>query len=218
MRFRPSTLRICIFLLAAAVLFISCSPSKKAQKDDLKSQAQGRAETSVPSPRPKPSSDEQLAKTGTMVTRSFERDAIRIRYTADGSLNLYEEKSHAMTLVVYQLNGINEFNQVAKEAEGLVRLLRLERFGGSVLGINQFFIEPGETKILDIDRLENVKWVGIVAGYWNQIPGQTSRAYEMPILIEKKGHYGFRKTEATVTPLMLNLYLGPYSLQEVPDQ
>lgn len=73
----------------------------------------------------------------------------------------------------------------------------------------------GSTNRLDIDRYENVKWVGIVAGYYDLTPGQVTRTYEMPVLIETKGMI-FKTNEAKMGLLGMNLYFGPTSIQEVP--
>ncbi len=52
---------------------------------------------------------------GAVPNRVFGPKGIQIRYTAATNLNYYENKSHTISLVIYQLNGLNAFNQQIKD-------------------------------------------------------------------------------------------------------
>jgi predicted component of type VI protein secretion system len=116
-------------------------------------------------------------------------------------------------VVVYQLNNINAFNNLVKDEIGMSQLLGTERFDQSVVGIDKIFIEPGRKDTIYLSRVENARWVGIVAGYCDSIPSQSHRIFEIPVIVEKKGVYGFRKNEARVAPLEVDLYFGVQSMQ-----
>lgn len=208
----PVILSISLGILVASI--VSCSSGKKAQGDG---QAQGgQAQAAPQKSGPQPKQDEKLANLGITPTRPYAEKAISIRYRADENLNTFEDKPHTLLLVVYQLGDVNPFNGLTKDATGLVKLLQGEKFDASVMSVNRFFVEPGETNRLDIDRYENVKWVGIVAGYYDLTPGQVTRVYELPVLIESKGMF-FKTNEARMGMFITNLYFGPSSLQEVPN-
>jgi len=189
---------------------MGCSSSKQTQKPEAKSTGSG-------SPVVMTDQEEQIASLGLNVTRSYEPKGIVIGYKADKTLNFYDGISHSLMLAVYQLDNINAFNQLTKDLDGVNKLLGLSKFDKSVLGYDRYFVEPGETNQIEIDRLEGAKWLGIVAGYYELIPAQAIRTYEIPINIQKKGMYGFRKTEAKIAELRVNLFLGSNSIQEVKN-
>ena len=201
---------LCILVLSA----LSCSSGSKAQGGGQQGGAQAQAPLQQSGPQPQ--QDEKLKSLGLDPSRPYSSKAIQIEYRADPNLNLYQDRPHTLAFVVYQLSDINPFNNLAKDAAGLTTLLKGEAYDKTVMAVNRFFIEPGDTNRLDIDRYENVKWVGIVAGYYDLTPGQVTRIYEMPVLIETKGMI-FKTNEAKMGLLGMNLYLGPSSIQEVPS-
>jgi type VI secretion system VasD/TssJ family lipoprotein len=152
---------------------------------------------------------------GAVPNRVFGPKAIQIQYKAAANLNYYENNAHTILLAVYQLNGLNAFNQQLKTAEGMEKLLQAERFDNSVTGVDQFIVEPGEDKMLVLDRYENSQTIAVVAGYYNLQPGQVSRTFDIPAVTEKRGIYGFRSTVSWVDPLYIRLFLGPNSIHEV---
>jgi type VI secretion system VasD/TssJ family lipoprotein len=198
------------FILSPVLAITGCSSSKEAQKQEAKPTGAG-------GPVVMSNQDEQVANLGLTVPRNYEPKGIIINYKADKELNFYDGTSHALMIAVYQLDNINVFNQLAKDLSGTQKLLGLDKSDKSVLGCDRYFIEPGEIKKIEIDRLENAKWLGIVAGYYDLVPAQAIRTYEIPIVIEKKGVYGFRKTGANMAELTVNLYLGSNSMQEVQN-
>ena len=147
--------------------------------------------------------------------RGFAPQGIQIDYTAAHAVNLYDGKPHALLVAVYQLDSINGFKDLTKDEDGMNRLLQVERFDASVVGMDKFIVEPGESKTVTLDRVEKAKWVGVVAGYYLLTEQATSRFYEIPVIVEKKGLYGFRKTVSSLGALSVRLSFGPYMMQSV---
>jgi predicted component of type VI protein secretion system len=206
-------------IIVVSIAPLSCSSSKKTQGSQAGQATSSPVQPAKSADQPAiAKQDEELANLGLTVARPYAPKAISLQYKADSTLNFYEEKSHTLLLVIYQLNGVNAFSDLVKDPAGLTKLLQAERFDASVMDVSRIFVEPGETKVMDLDRAENVKWVAVVAGYYNLVPGQVTRVYEIPVTIEKVGTYGFRKTEARMNRLTLSFYLGPHSLQEVSFQ
>ena len=204
------SLVLCLFVLS----LLSCSSGK---------QAQGDSQQAVPPPKatpqksgPQTQQNEKLASLGLAPTRPYAEKAIQIQYRADENLNRYQDMPHTLLLVVYQVGDINPFNNLTKDAAGLTTLLKGEKFDQSVLAVDKSFIEPGQTGEIALDRYENVKWVGIVAGYYDLTPGQVTRAWELPVQVETKGMI-FKTNTARMGALGMNLYFGPSSIQEVPS-
>lgn len=190
-----------IFFLTICTFALSCSQKSSNVQSEKKS---SNAAASEPAAKTNPEIE---------AVSFFDPRGIQINYTADKMLNSYEDRSRTLMVVVYQLNNINAFNNLVKDETGISQLLETERFDPSVVGIDKLFVEPGQKNTIYLSRVENARWVGIVAGYCDSIPSQTHRIFEIPVIVEKKGVYGFRKTEARIAPLQVDLYFGVQSMQ-----
>lgn len=156
-------------------------------------------------------------KTVPVPTWSYQPDAIRFIYQADPQLNLYEGKRHTLLLAVYQLSDTGAFTSLAKDSDGLAKLLQVERFDPSVVAMERYILQPGELRTIEIYRAENAKWVGLAAGYYGMSPEHSTRLFEIPVLIT---HSGFlkRNSQATVENLQIQLYFGPTEINQVVPQ
>ena len=142
----------------------------------------------------------------------FEPNGIRIYYAADKMLNTVEGSAHTVLLAVYQLTDANAFQKLAKYEDGIRRLLEGQQSDPSFTATQRFFVEPGESRSISLDRTENTRWLGVVAGYYNLDPSRVSRVFEIPHTVQTEGFIS-RTRVAKVAPLELNLVLGPESIQ-----
>lgn len=126
---------------------------------------------------------------------------ISISYTADKDLNAYDQSPHYVMLVIYQLDNISGFHQLAKNLTGINQLLNLSKFDSSVIGIDTRFINAGEAGLITLDRLENTKWIGLAAGYYDLTPLRSIKEVQMPKDVSDK--------------LQLNLSFTIDTIQEV---
>lgn len=117
----------------------------------------------------------------------FKPEGIEISYRADRMLNEYQGASHAIQVVVYQFDNINRFKELTGYKDGLIRLLKAKSFDPSVKAVKKIFADPGESGKLVLDRAENSKWVGVVAGYFDLVPGRCSCFFNIPQRMEEKG-------------------------------
>ncbi len=83
-----------------------------------------------------------------------------------------------------------------------------------LLGYKEFIIEPGEEKIIYLDRAEGARWIGVVAGYYILSPDNCSRVFKIPLIYKKKGLL-FKKTSVSIGKLFVNLMLGPTGIQQI---
>ncbi len=214
---RSVRMAVSVALCCLLASLMSCSSSNKAQGSGKDQGAEAPPKVApIAKSGPQTEQNEKLTTLGLNPSRPYAAKAIQIHYRADENLNRYEEKAHSLMLVVYQVTDVKWFNGYIKDAAGLATLLSAEKPDQSVLAVDRFFIEPGETNQIELDRYENVKWVGIVAGYYDLAPGQVTRSYEMPVLFETKGTF-FKTNQAKMGLLGMNLYFGPSSIQEVPS-
>lgn len=118
---------------------------------------------------------------------SYLHDGIRINIRADSTLNRFEGKAHTLKLAVYQLTDNSGFVDLAKTADGINQLLKIEKFDPTVVGRDRLIIQPNENKSITIGRVENAKWVGIVAGYYQPAGGIPPNVLvEIPLIVKRK--------------------------------
>ncbi|MBN2515603.1 MAG: type VI secretion system lipoprotein TssJ [Deltaproteobacteria bacterium] len=137
--------------------------------------------------------------------------SITISYQASKDLNVYDGKPHTILLCLFQLSEPNVFNELSKSDDGLTKLLECSRFDTSVAGFTRIIVQPGESKTLQLDREENAKWVGLVAGYFNLNSDQIKKLFEIPIVTKKKW---LLFNTPIPGELIINLSLGSNKIQQ----
>ena len=117
-------------------------------------------------------------------------------------------------MIVYQLTGIDAFNNLAKNEDGLKKLLREESFDQTVVSIDRLIVQPEDAQTLVVDRAEKARWVGIVAGYYELIPGLVNHSFKIPFTVEQTGRFWKKEKTANVNNLHINLLLGTRGIQK----
>ncbi len=145
--------------------------------------------------------------------------AIKLHCRADDMLNEYDGRAHTLLLVVYQLKKSDFFTKLAKDEDGLKRLLRFEsvreRLAGTqknVAACRRFIISPGQGNTISLDRRQGVKGIGIVAGYYFLNPGRANHFWKLPVKHKRKFPF-FWDIDTSVGILSADLNLGPHELR-----
>jgi len=147
----------------------------------------------------------------------FQKEAIRLHIMADDKLNFYEDTAHTLALCIYQLTDPNSFNQFAGDEEGLYSLLECGLFEASVATAKRLIIHPDQEIKLILDRAENAKYLGVVAGY-NMEDGlekeRMIRLFEIPVEVISEGIIKKKKYQQ---PALLNvdIDLGAQQIRNV---
>jgi type VI secretion system VasD/TssJ family lipoprotein len=141
---------------------------------------------------------------------TFAAKAIEIRFKADAALNYYDGESHTLAVAVYQMSDPGVYLSYGVNREKLTEIMEAHRFDPSVTSFDQFFFQPGEERVIRIDRAENSRFVGIVAGYFQSDPDQVTRLFEIPVLVTPG------KQEVLVSPgtLNINIFAGRNMIQQ----
>lgn len=145
----------------------------------------------------------------------FKPEGIQVNYQADVMLNEFKSASHALQLVIYQLDNVNKFNELAEYKDGIKMLLKAQNFDASVHAVKKVFVDPGEVKKLVLDRAEKARWIGIAAGYFDLEPGRVTCFFEIPHKIEKQGMIFFKKEVAIIEDPIINLTLKEHEIQGI---
>lgn len=146
-------------------------------------------------------------------TWGYAPGSIKLHYTADRLLNRVGEKPHTLLLTVHQMSDPNVFNKLTQYEGGLRKLLEGRSVDPAITAVQKYFVEPGESKTIVLDRAENTKWVGLAAGYYSLDAGKATRVFEIPVAVTSKGFISKEKV-AQIPPLELYLVFGPDSIQE----
>lgn len=95
----------------------------------------------------------------------FEREAVKIHVRADQQLNMYNGQAHTLYICIYQLTSENDLEQLARDTEGIYKLLECGLFDDSVRSAESRVIHAGERSTLILDRAEDARHLAVVAGY-----------------------------------------------------
>ncbi len=144
----------------------------------------------------------------------YEGEAIRLRINADPNLNLHEGKPHTLMICIYQLRRKTSFNSLAEEIEGRYKLLECQPFDTTVANAKRLIINPGDNLNLLMDRLEGVRHLAVVAGYYLLQKKRIIRMVDFPIIIHKHG-FMRSKTTSRVGILNMGIILGDQQIKGV---
>lgn len=137
----------------------------------------------------------------------YGEDAITVVYRSAMDLNAVNDRPHSLMLVIYQLKDINEFNRFAGYKEGLRKLLEAKVFDESVMAMKKIYVEPGGARNITLNRAENSRFVGIVAGYYDLVPSRCSAVLDIEYETKRRGLLKIWKN-TNINSLGINLVLG----------
>ena len=142
---------------------------------------------------------------------SYAENAIQLNLQADANLNQYDGQAHNLLLVVAQFDSANAFSAYTASPQQFSNLLMMTSAPTGMIGINRLFIDPGETRTINLPRLEGAKMIGIAAGYAHLDPLRGGQLYRIGVDVSSTGF--FSKTWTAVPePIAINLLLGPDAL------
>lgn len=143
-------------------------------------------------------------------------NALTIDVAASSQLNSIDGIPHAVVFCIYQVSDAAAFRQLAGSAEGLRKLLEGESFGDSVKSVKRIFIQPGSRETLRLDRAEDARCVGLVAGYNNLNPEACTGVAAFGVRSYKKSNGAMilkRSVEMySPMPLTLAVQLNPENM------
>ncbi|WP_306548284.1 type VI secretion system lipoprotein TssJ [Desulfobulbus sp.] len=141
---------------------------------------------------------------------TFAAKAIEIRFKADAALNSYDDEPHTLAIAVYQMSDPSVYLSYGANRDKLSEIMEAHRFDPSVTSFDQLFLQPGEERVIRIDRAENSRFVGIVAGYFQSDPDQVTRMFEVPVLVTP----GKQEVLAAPGTLNINIFAGRNMIQQ----
>ena len=138
----------------------------------------------------------------------YEKDAINIEINADDQLNEFENEAHTLLLGVYQMSDPAPFYKFTADSSAMSASLENGTAGDGMINLTRFVVTPGAKAIVDLDRAQKAKYVGLVAGYFQIEAPRAARLFEIPLTVDSKGLFTTTYSAAPAT-LALRLKLGP---------
>lgn len=138
--------------------------------------------------------------------------ALTLAVTSDADLNLVDGARHALSLCVYQLTALDQFRQLSMTPDGLTKLNECENFDKAVVGVQRIIVQPARDQEVVMDRMENARFIGLAAGYYNPIPAQSARVFEIPVDVNAEGSLWWKKNLYQPGKLTLSIKLGAEGL------
>lgn len=141
------------------------------------------------------------------VSWDYQRNGIQIELIAAADLNAYFDQPHTLILGVFQLEDSKTFMQLANDAKTLTAMLASGQASTGILHMERYVVSPGTREVLDIDRVQDARFIGIAAGYYRFDPPGAARLFRIPLNIRSEGLVSTTHTAAPAN-LALRLYLG----------
>ena len=137
----------------------------------------------------------------------YEKDAISIEINADEQLNEFENEAHTLLLGVYQMADPAAFYKMTADSTAMSASLENGTAGDGSINLTRFVVTPGGKAIVDVDRAQKSKYVGLIAGYFQMDAPRAARLFEIPLTIDSKGMFTTTYSAAPAK-LALRLKLG----------
>jgi predicted component of type VI protein secretion system len=137
----------------------------------------------------------------------YVKEAILVDMVADIDLNFYSNQPHTLVLGVVQVADAKVFVDWLAKPEAVLKTLVSGKAATEVLKFERYVVSPGKKTALKIDRVQDAKFVGFVAGYYQFNAIQAARLFKIPLNIQTSGIVTTTyKAEPSV--LALRLFLG----------
>ncbi|MCU9952185.1 type VI secretion system lipoprotein TssJ [Burkholderia sp. BKH01] len=143
-------------------------------------------------------------------------DALRIDVDASPRLNEFLNAPHTLLLAVFQSADAQTFRRLADNPARLRTTLAEGGPAADFIQTTRYVIAPGEHVALSIDRAQQARYVGIVAGYYDADGPRAARLFDVPLQIDKRGWFSSTYRAAPRT-LGLKLRLGAQSITDARE-
>lgn len=142
---------------------------------------------------------------------NFARGAILVEIEADPRLNEHSGEAHTLVLGVYQMEDAAAFYKLIADTALVGKSLESGKGGEGFVHFARYVVTPGQHSILQLDRAQKAKFVGITAGYYQMEAARSARLFEVPLTVESEGMVS-KTYKAAPATLALRLNLGPDEL------
>lgn len=144
------------------------------------------------------------------VKAPYMQAAITVNISATPDLNALDDIANSCSFLVIQAQKSSTLDKILNNPSQLKTLFS----GGSeddILKIDQYSVMPSQQTTLHIDRIENTRYIAIVAGYYPFPKKQHMSIVRIPVTTASKGFWT-KSWYAEMAPLIINVTLGSQSI------
>lgn len=153
------------------------------------------------------SKDEKQDKAKATVKLPYAKNGIMIELASDMNLNFYANSAHTLVLGVLQLGDEKTFPKLLTQPAALMKAMSSGNLPSDVLQLDRYVVSPDARILLEVDRVQDARFVGIVAGYYGFDTARAVRYFRIPLNIQSSG-FITKDYKAEPAVLALRLSLG----------
>ena len=135
------------------------------------------------------------------------KDGVLIEITSATDLNVYQNLPHTLLLTVLQMTDAAAFHKLVGDPQQLARALESGQAGTGFVQLSRYVVSPGRRTLLALDRAQQSRYVGLVAGYYQLDAQGNARLFEVPLAVSSTGWFSTTYSAEPV-PLAVRLELG----------
>lgn len=154
-----------------------------------------------------PSKEDKQDKAKAEVQWPYAKNGIMIELASDVDLNFYANRAHTIVLGVLQFEDEKAFPKLLTQPADLIKALTSGNLPAGALQLDRYVVSPDTRLLLEIDRVQDAKFVGIVAGYYQFDAARSARYFRIPLNIRSSGIIT-KDYKAQPAVLALRLTLG----------
>ena len=152
-----------------------------------------------------PSNAEKQDKVKAEVKWPFSKNGIMIELASDLDLNYYSGQAHTLVLGILQFDDEKTFPKLLTKPTDLMKSLTSGNLPAGVLQLDRYVLSPDTRLLLEVDRVQDAKFVGIVAGYYQFDAARSVRYFRIPLNMKSSG---LITKDYKAEPAVLALRLG----------
>lgn len=154
-----------------------------------------------------PSKEDKQDKAKAEVKWPYAKNGIMIELAADVDLNFHANRSHTLVLGVLQFDNEKTFPKLLTQPKELMKALSNGALPAGAVQIDRYVVSPDVRLLLEIDRVQDAKFVGILAGYYEFDTARSARYFRIPLNMQSSGIIT-KDYKAEPSVLALRLALG----------
>lgn len=157
------------------------------------------------------STEQQRQSAIEQASATFASDAINIDLIADPQLNAFNRVPNSCTVLIIQAERREQLDGLLNNPTLLRNLFA--RAGGSenILKLDSYVMMPGQRVTLHLDRVEQTRYVALIAGYYPLPNERHARVFSIPLELTSQGWWN-KRWQANFIPINIEITLGEASI------
>jgi hypothetical protein len=162
-------------------------------------------------------SEEERAEAINEVAMPFSSGAISLHIMPGEKLNSWNDIPNSCSLLIVQAEKKITLQSLMDNPAMIKQLFHGAGSFDGILKIDRYVAMPGQSATLHIDRSENTRYLGIIAGYYPFPTKQHMLLLDIPVEVTKQGWWREKWTAALAT-LDAKIILGQEAIRQVQEK